>query len=347
MSLMSGVSEFFGLDIGTTAIRVVQLQGTGSVKTLSRYAYVPVDTKIALSDSSADQQKLVEVLRDLLVQARISAKNVAVGLPSQRVFTTVADFDRLAPAELSKTIKYQADSLIPTPLAESTLDWAQIGDSPVDKNKVEVLLTSVTNEFVEKRLDMLEAIGLNVIAFEPESMALTRAMLAPEITAPQMVLDVGNISTDLVIAMNGAPRLTRSIPTGSDAIIKAAMQNLNIDQKQAEQFISKFGLSKDKLEGQIHQAIIGTVDVLMNEIDKSIKFFQKRYGENLKIERIIVTGGASSLPEFPLYIANKFGISVEIGNAWRNVSFAPDRQNELLAVSNHFGVAAGLAERTE
>jgi type IV pilus assembly protein PilM len=344
---MSGVSEFFGLDIGTTAIRVVQLQGTGSVKTLSRYAYVPVDTKIALSDSSADQQKLVEVLRDLLVQARISAKNVAVGLPSQRVFTTVADFDRLAPAELSKTIKYQADSLIPTPLTESTLDWAQIGDSPVDKNKVEVLLTSVTNEFVEKRLDMLEAIGLNVIAFEPESLALTRAMLAPEITAPQMVLDVGNISTDLVIAMNGAPRLTRSIPTGSDAIIKAAMQNLNIDQKQAEQFVSKFGLSKDKLEGQIHQAIIGTVDVLMNEIDKSIKFFQKRYGENLKIERIVVTGGASSLPEFPLYIANKFGISVEIGNAWRNVSFAPDRQNELLAVSNHFGVAAGLAERTE
>jgi len=344
---MSGVSEFFGLDIGTTAIRVVQLQGTGSVKTLSRYAYVPVDSKIALSDASADQQKLVEALRDLLVQARISAKNVAVGLPSQRVFTTVADFDRLAPAELSKTIKYQADSLIPTPLAESTLDWAQIGDSPADKNKVEVLLTSVTNEFVEKRLDMLEAIGLNVIAFEPESLALTRAMLAPEITAPQMVLDVGNISTDLVIAMNGAPRLTRSIPTGSDAITKAAMQNLNIDQKQAEQFISKFGLSKDKLEGQIHQAIIGTVDVLMNEIDKSIKFFQKRYGENLKIERIVVTGGASSLPEFPLYIANKFGISVEIGNAWRNVSFAPDRQNELLAVSNHFGVAAGLAERTE
>src|SRR5690606_36035354 len=139
----------------------------------------------------------------------------------------------------------------------------------------------------------------------------------------------------------------RAIPTGSDAIVKAAMQNLNIDQKQALQFINKFGLSKDKLEGQIYQAIIGTVDVLMNEIDKSIKFFQKRYGEQLKIERIVVTGGASTLPEFPLYIANKFGISVEIGNAWRNVSFAPDRQNELLAVSNHFGVAAGLAERQE
>jgi hypothetical protein len=53
------------------------------------------------------------------------------------------------------------------------------------------------------------------------------------------------------------------------------------------------------------------------------------------------------LPEFPLYLANKFAINVEIGNAWRNISFPPDRQNELLAVSNHFGVAAGLAERQE
>ena len=45
-------------------------------------------------------------------------------------------------------------------------------------------------------------------------------------------------------------------------------------------------------------------------------------------------------------LANKFGVEVEIGNAWRNVSFPTERQNELLAVSNHFGVASGLAERT-
>ena len=103
---------------------------------------------------------------------------------------------------------------------------------------------------------------------------------------------------------------------------------------------------KDKLEGQIHQAIIGTIDVLISEIDKSAKFFLSRYPET-KLDRIIVTGGASALPDFPLYIANKFGVNVEIGNAWRNIAFPVDRQNELLAPSNHFGVAAGLAERFE
>lgn len=346
MSILSGVSDFFGLDIGTTAVRLVQLTGSGPVKTLVRYAYVPIDAKVALSDSRADQQKLVQSIKDIVEQAGLTTRNVAVGLPSQRVFTTVADLERLSQAELAKTIHLQADSLIPTPPAESKLDWALLGDSPVDKTKVEVLLSSVTNDFVENRLDMLESIGLNVIAFEPDNLALARALLAPDAAVPQMVLDIGHKSTDLVISMNGAPRLTRSIPTGAEAIIHAAMQNLGIDQKQAEQFVYKFGLSKDKLEGQIYQAIIGTVDVLVSEIDKSIKFFGTRYAGN-KLDRIIVTGGASVLPEFPLYIANKFAINVEIGNAWRNVAFPAERQNELLAVSNHFGVAAGLAERAE
>jgi len=227
------------------------------------------------------------------------------------------------------------------------MDWAQIGDSPADPTKLEVLISSVPNEFVESRLDVLESIGLNVIAFEPDSLAVSRAVLAPEAVNPQMVLDFSNSSTDLVITMNGAPRLTRSIPTGSDAVIKSAMANLSIDQKQAEQFVMKFGLAKDKLEGQIYHAVIGTVDLLVSEIDKSIKFFQKRYGEAIKLERIIITGAGSNLPEFPLYIANKFGVSVEIGNAWRNVAYSQDRQNELMALTSQFGVAVGLAERTE
>lgn len=346
MSILSGVSDFFGLDIGTTAIRVVELRGSGPVKALSRYGSAPIDSKISLSDSKADQQKIAQVIQELVSQVGISTTNVAVGIPSSRVFTAVVDIDRLSPGELAKTINLQADALIPTPPAESKIDWALLGDSPKDKTKVEVLLTSVTNEFVEARLDLLESIGLNVIAFEPDNLALSRSMLAADATLPQMVLDIGSKSTDLVIAMGGSARLTRSIPTGSEAIIRSAMQNLSIDEKQAEQFVFKFGMSQDKLEGQIFRAISSTIDILIGEIDKSIKFFVSRYGD-VKLDRIIVTGGASSLPEFPLYVANKFGLNVEIGNSWRNVSFPADRQGELLAVSNHFGVAVGLAERQE
>lgn len=347
MSILSGVSDFFGLDIGTTAIRAVELKGRGPGRVLSAYGQMPIDRKTSASDSRSDQQKLAQTVKDLIAQSGISTKNVAVGVPSNKVFTAVFDVDRLSPDDLKRTLKYQADSMIPTPLDESKIDWALLGDSPVDKTKIEILLSSVPNNLVENRLDVLESVGLNVIAFEPENLALVRSMLPSDATsAPQMVLDIGYSSTDLVIVMNGAPRLTRSIPTGTEAFIKAATQNLSIDRSQAEQFVFKFGLSKEKLEGQIHQAIISTVDLLIAEIEKSIKFFQGRYA-NAPLQRIIVTGGASTLPEFPLYVANKFSISVEIGNAWRNVSFSPNRQNELLAVSNYYGVAAGLAERNE
>jgi len=345
LGILSGVSDFFGLDIGTTAIRIVQLKGAGPTKALDRYGHQEIAGTTALSDAKADQQKVIQVVRELVKSIGLSTKNAAVNLPSHRVFTTVVDFDKMGPDELSKTIRYQADSFIPTPFAKSKTDWAIVGDSSKDPKKMEVLLSSVPNEFVENRLEMLEAIGLNVIAFEPDSMALARAIIPVDAAAPQMVLDIGSNATDLVIAVGGVPHLTRAIPTGSQALIRAAVSNLSIDRSQAEQFVFKFGLGKDKLDGQIYNAIISTVDNLMSEIEKSIKFFTGRY-PGAQLERIIVTGGASALPEFPLYIANRFSLNVEIGNSWRNVSYPADRQNELLAVSNHFAIAAGLAERS-
>ncbi len=346
MGLLSGVSEFFGLDIGTSAIRAVQVTNNPKSKQLVRYAMAPINSKLTMSDAKADQLKVAQQIKDMLQQAQITTKNVAVGIPSSKVFTTVVDIERLSPDELAKTIQYQADSLIPTPLAESKIDWAAIGDSPADPNKVEVLLSSVPNSFIEARLDLLESIGLEVIAFEPDNLALIRAITPSDSAAPQMTIDIGNKSTDIVITMGGVPRLTRAMPTGSETIIRAAQQNLNIDEKQAQEFVFKFGLSQQKLEGQVYHAIVSTVDLLMSDVDKSIKFFQSRYN-NTKIERIIMTGGASALPEFPLHMANRFGINVEIGNAWRNVQYGVERQNELMALSNHFGVAVGLAERDE
>jgi type IV pilus assembly protein PilM len=344
MDILSGVSEFFGLDIGTTSIRAVQLRGTGPIKTLDRYGSAPVAGNIAVSDSKPDQQKLAQAIVQLCKQAGITTKNVAVGVPSGRVFTTVIDMEKLSHAELAKTIRYQADSFIPTPLAESKIDWALLGDSPKEPNKSEVLLSSVSNSYIESRLDLLEGVGFNVIAFEPDTFCLMRSIVAPDATLPQMVIDVGAQSSDLVIVVNGAPRLTRTIPVGTEAIIRSAIAGLGVDAAQATQFVYKFGVSRDKLDGRVYNSIINVVDNLVTEIEKSIKFFQGRY-TNLKLERIIVTGGASTLPELPLYVANKFGINVEIGNAWRNVSFPASRQNELLSISNHFAVACGLAER--
>jgi type IV pilus assembly protein PilM len=345
MSLLSGIRDFVGLDIGTSAVRVVQLRSAGKTKVLLKHGSMPLDPKLLMSESKADQQRIGTSIVDLLGQLGITTKHVAVGLPSGRVFTTIVDLDNLKQDELNKTIQFQADSLIPTPLSQSKIDWKLIGASPRDPAKVEVLLSSVTNEFIEARLDMLESVGLNVIAFEPDTIALSRSLLDTSSMKAQLLLDVGVRTTDLVITLNGLPRLTRSIPYGTEAIIRSAEQTLSLDAKQAAQFVFKFGLVKDKLEGQIYNAIIGTVDMLNGEVEKSVKFFQDRYKTG--VDRIIVTGDAAALPEFPQALANKFATNVEIGNSWRNVMVPPELQQQLAAATNHFAVASGLAQRIE
>ena len=92
-SLLSATGDFFGLDIGTTAVRLVQLHAGSTPKALVKYAYVPLEGNLALSESAVDQRKLAQAVDKLIKHANISTRNVAVGIPSSRVFTTVADVE--------------------------------------------------------------------------------------------------------------------------------------------------------------------------------------------------------------------------------------------------------------
>lgn len=338
-----GSGDFFALDIGTTAVRIVQLRG-GSQKSLAKYGSMPLDVKISQSDSAEDKRKLSDVISKLLTQSKITSKDVVVGIPSNKMFATVVDFPKLSTAELKKTISYQADTHVPMSKEEAKIDWAILGDSPSGPDKTEVLIASVSNKYAESRLEMLESIGLNVIVIEPDALALSRSLVKKGSPGVNLILDIGAQATDLVVVLDQSPRLIRSIPTGGEAFVKAAVQNLNIDEKQAIQFVYKFGLNQDKMEGQVSRAIEGTVNSIISEVQKSIKFFTTRY-TGVNIEKIVVSGGASTLPGFPLYLANKLGIQVEIGNAWQNVSYPQSKHNDLIALSNHFAVAVGLAER--
>ena len=198
----------------------------------------------------------------------------------------------------------------------------------------------------QEKIDLLESIGLNVIALEPDNLALTRALLDPTNPNPQLVFDLGSNNSDLVISMNNAAMLTRSINFGIESLIKSAMAELNVKREQAAELIFKFGLNQMKASWQVYKAIINPVNSLLSEIDLSIKFFVNKY-PNLKLDKIVVAGSSAIIPDFPLVLANHTGINVEIGNAWRNVTYDANKQSELLAISNYFGVAVGLAERIE
>lgn len=345
MKLFSSVGEFFALDIGTTAVRVVQFRRTGDAWTLVKYGTAPVDIKVSGSDAPEDQKRLGDVITNLIAQAGITERNVIVGIPSSKMFATVVDLPNLPMQELASTIKYQAEQFIPMAVDEAKIDWAVLGKSLRDPQKNEVLLASVANNFSEARLELVENVGLNVVALEPDSLALVRALVPPNNQDAMMIIDFGDFSTDLVAVLGGSPRLIRSIPVGLQTLIKAATQNLNIDANQANQFIMKFGLHPDRLEGQILKSLDATLDQFVVEVNKSVKFFQSRY-PNISLKYLMASGYMLSIPAFGEYIAGKTNIQVVGGNAWGNVHFSPNLRDNLMQLAPQFAVAVGLAERT-
>lgn len=344
MAVFSSVGDFFALDIGTTAVRAVQLKASGSGWSLERYGVMPVNIRVASSDAVEDQKKLGEIITALIGQTGIRSKNVVLGIPSNKMFATVVDLPDLPQAELASTIKYQAEQYIPMSVDEAKIDWVVLGKSLNDQSKVEVLLASVANNFTEARLDLVEGLGLNVVAIEPDSLALTRSLLAPGAPDAAVLIDVGDLSTDIVVTFGDAPRLIRSIPIGMQSLVKAAMQNLNIQENQATQFILKFGLFPDRLEGQIVRSLEATLEQFNIELTKSIRFFQTRY-PNAKLASLILSGYGSMIPAFAQYVGAKTSITAQVGNPWSKVVMNNADTEKLQQVAAQFAVAVGLAQR--
>lgn len=346
MKLIKGVgNNFFALDIGTNAVRVVQLSRAGANWALAHYGYAPVDSKITSADSAESKKRLGEVIMTAIGQSGISTKNVAIGLPSQKTFTTVIDVPVMSESELNSTIKYQIDQYIPLAIDEAKVDWKLLGPSLHESNKLEVLLTSTAIAYAEERLEFVEALGLNVIAAEPDPIAMMRALLPAGATDARLIVDMGEHSSDIVMTVGETPRLVRTIPTGIATLIKAAVQNLNVKDDQARQFILKFGLAPDRLEGQVYHAIESSLENFAGELTKSLKFFQTRY-PNTPIGGVLVGGFAATIPQFSEYIGGKTGIQTGIANPWQRVQMPQADQQQLLPVANEFSTAVGLAQRS-
>ena len=145
MSLIHGVGDFFALDIGTTAIRLVQLAGDAQHGwTLQKFAYVPVDQKVLEDGSALGMRRLGETILGAMQQAGITTKNIAVGMPAAKTFTSIIKVDNQSEAELMNTVKYQLDKYIPMAIDEATVDFVSLGVCPNDPTKVEVLISSTS-----------------------------------------------------------------------------------------------------------------------------------------------------------------------------------------------------------
>jgi len=346
MSSVYGVGDFFALDIGTNALRLVQLSGNArSGWTLQRFAYVPVERATVQDSSEAGKRKLGEVIIKAVQQAGIKTKNVAVGMPASKTYTAIIEVPNQDPKGIEKTVRYELDQYIPMAVDDAKVDFAVLGPSPNDPTKAEVLLSSVAVAYAEDRMETLESYGLNVVAQEPDQIAMARSLTPPGVKDGRMIIDYGEMATDLVVAYGGAPRLVRTIPGGLSALTKTTANFLGVKEDQARQFILKFGLAQDKLDGQVFKALDSVLENFASELSKSARFFQTKY-PNLKLGGIVLSGFAGMIPFMSEYIEAKTSVSTMQGNPWQLVKVTNEQKQALSQVASEFAVVIGLAERT-
>lgn len=345
MNFGYGVGDFFALDVGTDAIRIVQLSGNSQHGwQLDRFAYVPVDRALLQDSSQAGKKKLGEIIVSAVSQAGIKTKNVALGLPSNKTFTTVIDVPNKDRKAVEKIIRYHADQYIPMPIDDAKVDFVILGPSPNEPDKTEVLLSSTAIAYAEERMESVESVGFNLVAQEPDPIAMTRALTPSGVNDAKLIVDFGEQGTDLSVVF-GAPRLVRRLPGGLELLVKTVATTLNVKEIQARQFILRFGLAQDKLDGQIFKALMTTLEDFAGELTKSVRFFENKY-PSAKVGEILLSGFAGMIPLLTEYIEAKTGIKAVQGNPWQMVKVTPEQQQALSQVAGEFAVAIGLAERS-
>ncbi len=210
------------------------------------------------------------------------------------------------------------------------------------KKNIKILITAAPKNLVDRYLRIFLGAGMELLSLETESFAIERALVGKD-TSSIMIVDIGAVSSDIIIVENGLPVLTRSIDVGGISITNAIVKSLGIDVQRAEQFKRDIGFSKDSTQG-IPKMIETTMSPIINEIKYAFDlFFSQKEGGH--VEKIILTGGSAYLPNIVEYLSSLLDIKVIIGDSWARVAYPLDIKPALEEVAPRFSVAVGLALR--
>lgn len=344
LGLFTRDTSYFGLDIGSSAIRLVQLRpNVGAKPSLVAFGSLDLPQGLAESDAKVDWAKLSDLVKTLVHETKIQTHNVVAALPGSVAFTTVVKMPKMSKGEVAKAIQYQAEQYIPMNLSEARLDWHVLEGA--DPTSVEVLMVAAPIHWVQKYTSILEGAGLTIQALEVNPIAAARSLVPPG-TSEVIIVDIGRATTDIAVVAHGVVRHIRSVPIGGEAMTRAIVQRLSVDEAQADGFKTKFGLDATKLDGTVVSSLTPVVDSILQEVDRSRKYYHTELGGS-EVAHCILCGGVSNLPGLAAYVSQRLNISVQMGNPWAEVNFPAQIQSQLAQVAQGYSIAVGLAMRSE
>lgn len=339
-------TPIFGLDIGSTSLKVVQLAKAGKGIKLEAFGTCPAPARGLYSESTADQEALAVAIKKLASDAKISIRRVNTALPESQIYTQVRQMPPLSDNELASAIPWEAEQSIPLPINDVSLDF-KVLERPLQRTpnaKMSVLLVAAPKNLINKYLHIMDLAGLELVSLETEVVAICRALALTDAAKniPALIINLGSLTTDISVSRNGVIIFTRSIATGGKALARAVATKLGLEEKVAEEYKIAYGLKEEELEGKILGAIKPIFDVVVGEIKRAILFYSERYPDS-PLKRAIVVGGVAKLPGLILYLAQALGVEVQLGNPWQGIVKDQNLLSQLESDGAIFTTAVGLA----
>lgn len=205
-----------------------------------------------------------------------------------------------------------------------------------------VLITAAPKSLVSRYVEIFRQTGLTLASLETEAFALARSLIGKQ-KGSVMIVDVGSITTDIVIIEDGIPILNRSIDVGGKTLTGSIAQSLHIDANRAEQFKRDIGVNQDS-GSAIPRVMEQTMQPILQEINYSHNLYISQTGQ--PVEKIVLTGGSAMLPGIDGYLARVTNINTYLGDPWARIRYNSQLKPVLDEVGARLPVAVGLALRS-
>lgn len=334
-----------GIDIGTYSTKVVQLKYEKDRAILETYGELINAGHIRGGDGRGflryQDNDIIELLRELRRAANIQTLDAVFSVPATSGFVTVASLPQMSRDEIEKAIPFEARRYIPIPINEVILEW-EIMDNGRESEDILVLLLAIPKELVDIFKRTSEGAGFKLRALEIETFSAVRALVGNDAT-PSAVINIGHQTTALAIVDQTRVRLSQNFSHGSNELTLALERGLAISRERAEEVKKDTGLSERIEEQEISSIVTPLLEAQIFEIDRAISIYNRR--AQRKVQKIVLTGGGSSLKGLVDLVSNRTGMEVTKGNPFARVVAPPLLQPVLRDIGPNFAVAVGLALR--
>jgi len=293
-------TRIVGLDIGTSAIRAVELTvADGDRPILEAFGQVGLRPGTVVDGEVRDRVRVVEALHRLWHEGGFSEKRVNLGVAGLRAITREVDMPPLPPEELDNAVRFQADQVIPFPLERTSISAkviAQYTDAE-GAAQIRVLVAAAHRDMIDGVVDAVQAAGLQPVGIDLDTAALARALYDPSFTGgPEAIVSVGAGLTMVVVHQGGLLQFVRTIDLGGDNVTKGIASALDLPLLDAEAVKRKLG-EPGLHDTRAESAAAGAVEELVGEVHNSIRFFSSLPGR-LVPARVLVTGGGARTAGF-------------------------------------------------